>query len=240
MPRSRVLLLLAVLALSGCASQRFSDLKTPVPLAERDFLIIGFVGGREPWDSKRDAVRRLAVRLEAEKLPGVHVATIINRRRDLALELVRRALDTDGNGALDERERARARVLLYGQSFGGAAVVKFARQLERENIPVLLTVQVDSVGKDDEVIPANVLAAANLYQDNAKLIKGEHTIRAADPGRTRIVGNFRFDYEKKQVSIAHVPWHKRVFRGDHTRMNEDPEVWALVERLLREAIEAAR
>ena len=48
-------------------------------------------------------------------------------------------------------------LVMYGQSFGGAAVVKLARQLQAMSLPVLLTIQIDSVGRDDSVIPQNVL-----------------------------------------------------------------------------------
>jgi len=41
-----------------------------------------------------------------------------------------------------------------------------ARLLEKDGIPVLLTVQVDSVskGQDDKLISANVAQAINFYQ----------------------------------------------------------------------------
>jgi hypothetical protein len=80
-------------------------------------------------------------------------------------------------------------LILYGQSFGGAAVVKLARELEVMGVPVLLTVQVDSVGRGDGIIPANVARAANLFQRNGLFIRGEPKIRAQDPSRTTIIGN---------------------------------------------------
>src|ERR1017187_7112284 len=81
-------------------------------------------------------------------------------------------------------------------SWGGAEAITLARELEKEGIPVLLTVQVDSISRidhNDRVIPANVAQAANFYQMNG-LLHGQSAIRAADPSRTRIIGNFRSDY----------------------------------------------
>ena len=52
-----------------------------------------------------------------------------------------------------------------------------ARALEKDGIPVLLTVQVDSVaklGKNDTTIPANVAQAANFYQPHG-LVHGDMT-----------------------------------------------------------------
>jgi hypothetical protein len=95
-------------------------------------------------------------------------------------------------------------------------------------------VQVDSVGRGDKVIPSNVRRAANLFQRDGLIIKGEREIRAEDPARTTIVGNFKFDYGGKEVDLSEVSWLKRLFQAAHTKMDHDPEVWALVERLILE------
>ena len=131
------------LMLSSCGiahGQRYQDFTTPTPLKEGDVLIVGFMGGRESWDNGRRGVRKLALKLRAMNLPGVHVETVENKKRRLALELIRNAFDRDRDGRLDERERPAARLVVYGQSFGGAAVVKLARQLKELGVPVLLTV----------------------------------------------------------------------------------------------------
>ncbi len=51
--------------------------------------------------------------------------------------------------------------------------MKLARQLQQMDVPVLLTVQVDSVGIGDAVIPSNVSLAANLFQRNGWIIRGD-------------------------------------------------------------------
>lgn len=86
-------------------------------------------GGREKWDGPH-AVRKLALELRALNRSGLHVETVENRKRSLALELVGRAFDRDGDGRLNSDECRRVRLILYGHSFGGAAVIKFARQIE--------------------------------------------------------------------------------------------------------------
>jgi hypothetical protein len=228
------------LILSACGgvvrAQRYSDFSTRTPLGEGHVLVIGFMGGRESWDNHKRGVRKLALKLRAMNLPGVHVETVENRKRRLALELVRNAFDHSRDGQLDERERASARLIIYGQSFGGAAVVKFARQLKELGVPVLLTVQVDSVGRGDKVIPSNVARAANLFQRDGLIIKGEREIRPEDTAKTTIVGNFKFDYDGKKVDLSEVSWLKRLFQAAHTKMDHDPEVWALVERLILDVV----
>ena len=123
-------------------------------------------------------------------------------------------------------------MILYGQSFGGAAVVKLARELHREGVPVLLTVQVDSVGRDDARIPPNVACAANFFQRDGLLIQGEPEIRAERPSETRIIGNFRHQYSDNRISLSAVPWHKKIFRVAHTKMDRDPALWSKVEELI--------
>jgi hypothetical protein len=230
-----LLSLVSLLPMFGCVfvrGQRYHHFTTPTPLAENRTLILGFLGGREPWDNPHRNVRNLALKLRADYPDVVQVETVENKKRHLALELIRRAFDRNRDGRLDDEERAAVRLILYGQSFGGAAVVKLARQLNEIGVPVLLTVQVDSVGRDDAVIPPNVKRAANLFQRNGWPIRGEPEIRAADPSRTAIIGNFEFDYRDKQIDLSEVSRLKRAFRVAHTKMDFDPAVWAKVEELI--------
>jgi hypothetical protein len=217
-------------------AQRYQDFTTETPLKENHLLIIGFLGGRESWDNHQRGVRKLALKLRAMDLSGVHVETIENKKRRLAIELIRNAFDRNRDGQLSEQERASSRLILYGQSFGGAAVVKLARQLKGMDVPVLLTVQVDSVGRGDKKIPSNVARAANLFQRNGLVIKGEREIRPEDPSRTTIIGNFRFDYNQKKIDLSEVSWLKRLLHTAHTKMDHDPEVWALVEKLILDVV----
>lgn len=231
-------LVLTLLA-SGCAlfsRQRYRTFVTPTPLVADEYLVLGFLGGLEDWDSETQGVRKLALELRAKNLPGVHVETVENRQRGLALQLIRRAFDRNRDGVLDEQERRSVRLILYGMSFGGAAVVKLARQLAAIDVRVLLTVQVDSVGRGDAVIPSNVAAAANLYQTDGLFVRGERAIRAEDPAQTAILGNFRFQYRGRKIDLSAEPWYKLVFRVAHLKMNADPEVWAKVAALILGAI----
>jgi hypothetical protein len=234
-----IVLLLTSLAYPACMlttrGQRYQDFSVPTPLPDESTLVLGFVGGREDWNNDKEGVRQLALRLRSLNLPGFHVETIENKRRYLAQVLIQNSFDRNRNGKLDVSELESARVVLYGQSFGGAAVVKLARELEKLSIPVLLTVQIDSVGRKDAIIPPNVRQAANLYQRTGKIIHGEPQIRAEDSSKTEILGNFQFDYRKKEIDLSGIPWWKKIFRKDHTKMNLDPDVWNLVEKMIIDA-----
>jgi len=201
-------------------------------------LVLGFMGGRDSWRT-RNNLQRLASQLRGMKHLSLQVETLENRKRELAIQLIQKALDRNENGKLEPEERTSARLILYGQSFGGAAVVKLARQLEKLRVPVLLTVQIDSVGRGDGRIPPNVLRAANIFQKNGLLIRGEAPIVAEDPLRTTILGNFEFDYRERRIDISAVPWHKKILREAHTKMEHDPEVWEKVEGLIMREINSS-
>lgn len=215
-------------------AQRLPDFTAPQPLPAGSTLVVGFLGGFEHWDDDHRGVRKVALNLRT--IPHVYADTAGNHRRRTALKAILRALDTNRDGRIDDAERTSARVILYGQSWGGAAVVKTARDLERRGVPVLLTVQVDSVGTHDGVIPANVRAAANFYQHDLLTIRGQRVIRAADPSRTRILGNFRLSYLFQPPADSSASWARRKLGGSHAKMELDPVVWTEVEQLIVDAI----
>ena len=231
-----VLCCLILLIIYACAGQKYQHFTVPTPLPEDSFLVIGFLGGRNAWDDPNSGVRRLALELREKQLPGVYVETVENRRRYLAIQLIRAAFDQDGSGNLEEDELDKIRLILFGESFGGAAIVKLARELKAMNVPVHLTIQIDSVGKNDSTTPSNVKRAANLFQKNGWIIQGEPEIHPEDPKRTHIIGNLEFDYSKSEIDISHISWFKKIFRVAHTRMGNDPEVWQKVEEMITEEI----
>jgi hypothetical protein len=113
-----------------------------------------------------------------------------------------------------------------------------ARELDRVGIPVLLTVQVDSVAKfwqSDGIIPDNVAAAVNFYQPYG-WIHGRSKITAADPSKTEILGNYRFDYKKTPVKCEQASWFDHL-TPNHAESECDPRLWSQVEDLVRQRIE---
>jgi pimeloyl-ACP methyl ester carboxylesterase len=221
-------LVLAVVVLP-LSAQRMRDFTTPTPLPPGSTMVIGFLGGVEEWNGEVHRVRRLALDLRGRQIPGIYVETVENHHRDRAIQLIKRVLDQNRDGRLDDSERNSVRIILYGHSMGGAAVVKSARELEKMGVPVALTVQIDSVGLDDAVIPPNVARAANLYQHEGKLIHGRSQIRAEDPQKTEILGNLLYSYRGKFVDGSDLPLHHKVFPSVHMKMERDPEVWDRVE-----------
>jgi hypothetical protein len=92
---------------------------------------------------------------------------------------------------------------------------------------VLLTIQVDSIGKPGEhdgLIPPNVANAVNFYQPDG-LFHGRPEIAAADPARTSIIGNFRMTYNDHPITSRSSSWFARLFMKSHIEIEDDPRIW---------------
>ena len=226
--------LLSVLALSRpawSADPAGAMINKPAPVST---IVIGFVGGFVHRDDARHSEVQLAEKLRAEYPDRTHIELFENRQRPQARQAIHKWLDADADGSLSDTERRAARIVLYGHSWGASAVITLARELQRENIPVLLTVQVDSIprrGQNDRVIPENVSKAVNFYQTRG-ILHGQPQITAADPSHTQILGDFRYDYKNEPTACRAYPWlNRHLFKG-HTSIECDPQVWSRVESLI--------
>lgn len=209
--------------------------------AKAPVIVMGFVGGFVRHDNAVHSPVQLAARIREEYPSGVKVGVYENRRREQAYQEILKLLDMDHDGKLSDEEKRRAQIIIYGMSWGGSETVALARELGEQKIPVLLTIQVDSVaklGENDAVIPANVAEAANFYQAEG-LLHGQTAIRAAEGAGTRILGNFRIAYGEKTLKCENYPWYDRVFMKYHTEIECDPAVWKQVEALIRSKLPAA-
>lgn len=233
-------LVASVLLAIPCSAERRigrADLLAPAPLPEGGVLVVGFLGAWEQWDNPKRSVRKLALRLREGAWPNVFVETAGNRSRGAMRKFIHEALDRNKDGKLDGRESRSVGIILYGQSFGGAAAVRLAKELKKWNVPVRLTVQVDSVGRGDHLIPSNVKRAVNLYQRDPGPIRGQPWIKAEDAAKTEILANIRHFYVLRDVDMSDYP---RLARGamtlSHWKMDNDPLVWAEVEGFIRAEI----
>ncbi len=238
--KTRFLLpLLSLLLASGPAISTPPALAAEPP-ATRPVIVIGFVGGFVKHDNAVHSEVQLATRLRQDYPLGVQVEVFENHRREKAHKQILQLLDTNDDGSLSPEEKQEARVIIFGHSWGGSETVTLARELEKDGIPVLLTIQVDSISKsnqNDMLIPANVTQAANFYQRDG-LLRGRPEIRAADAAHTQIIGNFRLDYKAHPISCPLYPWFNRFFMKSHIEIECDPSVWNHVESLIRSKLPA--
>jgi len=236
--RASVVSLTLLSAIVPQSSRAADAAPRPAATSAPSNIVIGFVGGFVGHDDLHHGPVQLAQRIRRTAPKDTYIEVFENRRRKRAYDAVFRLLDTNHDGVLSPEERARARIILFGHSWGAAAAVLLARDLRRERIPVLLTVQVDSVAKlwqNDSVIPDNVAEAVNFYQPHG-IIHGRGQITAADAAKTAILGNYRFDYKKDPIECTGTLWFDRVFIPGHMQSECDPRLWSQIESMVRQRL----
>jgi len=209
------------------------DLLGTRKVALKNAIVIGFVGGFVRSDDVKHPEVQFAALLRQRYPSIVHAEVFANHDGKNALRRVLHLLDTDGDSVLTAREKEQASIIIYGHSWGGSQVVTLARQLGQQGVPVLLTIQVDSVhkpGHNDAVIPPNVRNAINFYQTRG-LIHGRSSIRAADRSRTDI-GNFEMTYRDHRINCDNYPWIARHLNKPHHEIENDPLVWEQIASMI--------
>jgi hypothetical protein len=192
------------------------------------------MGGRVHGGNLVHKEASLATDLNRRYPDAVHAMTFANHHEPEALRTVLQLLDTSNDGRLSANDKNAARIVIYGHSWGASETVNFARELARFGIPVLLTIQVDSIeksGEDDGIIPPNVREAVNFYQTEG-LLHGRSSIQAMDPKRTAILGNFESAYKGKPISCPGYSWYARAFMRPHIEIENDGAVWDKIEALI--------
>lgn len=219
------------------AALRLVSLRDPLGAEDinlRNVIVTGFVGGFVRHDDVRHPEVQFAGLLR-ERYPSiVHAEVFSNHDGKNALRRVLQSLDTNRDGILTADEKERGSIIIYGHSWGAAQAVTLAQQLGQHDIPVLLTILVDSVhkpGHDDTVIPPNVRNFVNFYQTRG-LIHGRSRIRASDPKRTNMIGNFRMEYENRHIKCDNYPWIARHLNKPHHEIENDPLVWEQISSMI--------
>jgi hypothetical protein len=69
-----------------------------------------------------------------------------------------------------------------------------------------------------------VASAVNFYQSGG-FLHGRSEILAADPARTKIIGNFEMKYRNHPINCDNYPWFARTFNKPHHEIENDPRIW---------------
>ena len=208
-------------------------------VAPGQLIVIGFMGGDISPGNLVHREALIAKDLQKHYPTTVYAEVFANHDGPAALHTITQLLDKNKNGCLTALEKSSARIVIYGHSWGASEGITLARRLNDLGIPVLLTIQVDSVQKyneeSDAHIPPNVHEAINFYQ-NEGLLHGCEVIDAVDPKQTKILGNFQSSYKKTPVSVTDFPWFARTFMKEHIEIENDPVLWAKIEALIQTKI----
>jgi pimeloyl-ACP methyl ester carboxylesterase len=226
---------LAVARAPGAAAQDAPASRPPAPL-----IVIGFMGGHVRAGNLVHREALLVRDLDRRYPTAVRAMTFANRDEAAALHSVLSLLDTEKIGALSDGEKTAARIVIFGHSWGASETVNLAQELDRRGVPVLLTIQVDSVrkrGEQDGSIPANVHEAVNFYQTDG-ILHGRSSIQAVDPTRTKILGSYESTYKLAPVSCAGFPWFARAFMKPHIEIENDVAVWDRIDAQIASLIVA--
>jgi hypothetical protein len=181
------LILIGVILLTPADSRSQASINQS---ATNKIIMIGFVGGlRSPEDTNQGVVQ-IRDRLRNIHCADLQVTTYSHFHWGSAYQNIFQVIDSDHNGSLSEEELRQApKIIIFGHSLGGWAVIKLARRLEKAHIPIELTVQLDTVGIGDAVVPGNVKFAMNFYQRSQWPVRGEKRIRAENVSSTNIIDN---------------------------------------------------
>ena len=233
----RATIVTLLLALPTTLLTQQAKLTTPTPethtlksTAHPPLIVIGFAGGFIKSTSAVHGEIALAHHLREKYGPAIHSEIFENHHGNEAHREILRLL-----AASNPTTNQPPRIILYGHSWGASEAVNEARRLQRDNIPVLLLIEVDGVPKrsqDDSIIPANVAQAINFYQTEG-LLHGRSAISAADPAATQIIDNIHLTYKDNEVPTPGYPWFARTFTKRHIEIENDPRVWNQVEAMIQ-------
>ena len=203
-------------------------------------IVVGFVGGFVKPDDVKHPEVLFAHYLRSRYGSAIHAEIFGNHDAKGAAQHLADWLNA--GGLLASVEKKDVKIILYGHSWGASEVLAFARELERREIPVALTIQIDSVKKwhqNDHTVPSNVEKAVNFYQTRG-FTPGQKLIVPADPARTKILGNYRMTYQDHQIRCDNYKWLSRAFNKAHHQIENDPHVWDQIGLLIDSELTDAR
>lgn len=215
-----------------CQRAPIPDTLTSAPSSQT--IVVGFVGGFVSPHDFRHPENLFAPYLHEHYGDQLHARTFSNHDAKDALVYVQRLLDVNHDGLLSNEEKKKARIIIYGHSWGASQTATFARELGRLQIPVLLTIQIDIIvkpGQTPTIISPNVAEAINFYQRRGPL-HGRPMIFASNPAKTTILGNILREYSHTRVNTSEYTWFVRTFNRPHHEIENDPLMWNEIASLI--------
>jgi len=192
-----------LIASCGCKSSafpfrtdgRFGETSAPKVISKTrsesacKIIYAGFVGAMETSGHKASGVVQIRDILRGPGYPDVCANSFLPYHPSTGLDwILEHFASHPGPISIEEVHNA-SKIILIGHSTGGWAMLRVARELQRRNIPVELTIQVDSVGIADVTIPSNVKAGAIYHAHDFLMFMTTKRLRLQDSAKTRIVAD---------------------------------------------------
>ena len=152
-------------------------------------IYLGIVGGLETPNNPRSGVVQIRDILHGQDYPDVCAQSFSPYVWVSGLQWVLQHFPQHVGRLTKEELEGAPKLIIVGHSLGGWAALSVARNLKRSNIPVELTIQIDSVGVTDHTVPKNVKAAAIFHARDALMFLTTKKILLEDPSQTRLVEN---------------------------------------------------
>lgn len=198
-----------------------------VSLAERDascrIIYLGFVGALEPSQNKHSGVVQIGKTLRGAEYPDVCAKSFSPYVWTDGLDWLLKHFPAHSGALTADELQHCPKVILVGHSMGGWAMMSVARRLRSRDIPVELTIQVDSVGITDYTIPSNVKNGAIFHARDVLMPLTTKHLRLEDASRTKMLAD---------ITVA---------GAGHESITRDPRIRELVMQMiasLRAAIAA--
>jgi hypothetical protein len=156
---------------------------------ECKIIYAGFVGAMETSDHKSSGVVQIRDTLRGPSYGDVCANSFIPYKPSLGLDWILGHFPSHEGAFKSEELRNGPKIILYGHSTGGWAMLSVARELQRREIPVELTVQADSVGITDLTIPSNVKEGAIFHANDVLMFMTTKRLKVQDARKTTIVAN---------------------------------------------------
>jgi pimeloyl-ACP methyl ester carboxylesterase len=185
-------ILTALLFGAQIRANAIADGASDIPAAVRpacSMIYAGFVGAFEPAGHKNNGVVQIRNLLSGPGYADVCAASFIPGSWPSGRDWILTHFASHP-GPLTAAEAANCpRVILVGHSMGGWAVLNVARALRAKNIPVELTIQIDSVGITDHTVPSNVRYSAIFHAWDALAFMTTKNVKLEDPKYTTTIAD---------------------------------------------------
>jgi len=157
--------------------------------AHCSIIYAGFVGAMEPSDHKTSGIVQIRDTLRGPTYPDVCAKSFLPYNPSAGLEWILSHFPSHSGPLTADELQHGPRIILVGHSTGGWAMVSVARDLRNKDIPVELTIQVDSVGIDDVTVPSNVKEGAIFHAIDPLMFMTTKRLKVEDSSKTKIVAN---------------------------------------------------
>jgi hypothetical protein len=154
-------------------------------------IYLGFVGALEPANNKNSGVNQIRDTLQGKEYPDVCAKSFSPHIWIEGRDWLLKYFPAHAGTLTPEELQHSPKVILVGHSMGGWAIMSVARELRSRDIPVELTIQVDSVGITDYTIPRNVKSAAIFHANDVLMFMTTKHMRMEDPEHTKMVADIK-------------------------------------------------